>query len=136
PVPRIESCAVGPRKGNRRAGQLPRILTPALLPSPALSPLRLRMCPKRLASSSPRVPVEEGSEALDQRTGSDLRSTPDLEGRSSSKPRPHLRHRPRCARRSPGRTAPYRQSQAAPAVALPLSKRWSSYTRNISSPEP
>src|SRR4051794_15816918 len=69
-----------------------RSLAPVLLPSPALSPLRLRMCSKRLASSSHRVPVEEGSEALDQRTGSELRLTPDLEGRSSSKARPHLRH--------------------------------------------
>src|SRR5580700_2447765 len=90
----------------------------------------------RLISSWRRVPVEEVSQALHQRTDSDLRSPRDLEGRSSSKARPHLRHRPPYARRSPGRREPYHQSQAAPAVALPLSKRWSSYIRNISSLEP
>ena len=85
---------------------------------------------------SRRVPVEEVSEALRPRTGSDLRSTRDLEGRSSSMERAHLRHRPQYARRSPGRREPYHQSQAAPAAALPLSKRSSSYIRNRSSLEP
>src|SRR5208282_5896374 len=92
--------------------------------------------PLKPTSSSHRVPVEEVSEALDQRTGSDLRSPRDLEGRSSARERPRLRHRPPSARRSPGRTAPCHQSQAAPAVALPLSKRLSSYTRNRSNLEP
>src|ERR1700690_2987406 len=101
----------------------PALLPPTLLPSPALSPLRLRMCSKRLASSSHRVPVEEGSEALDQRTGSDRRSARDLERHSSSMERAHLRHRPPYSRRSPGRREPCHQSQAVPAAALPLSKR-------------
>src|SRR5579863_502978 len=69
-------------------------------------------------SSSYRVPAEEASEALRPRTGSDLRSTRDPEGRSSSMGRAHLRHRPRYARRSPGRRELYHQSQAAPAAAL------------------
>src|SRR5580692_845125 len=90
----------------------------------------------RLTSSSRRVPVEEVSEALHPRTDSDLRSPRDLEGRSSSMERPHLRHRPRYARRSPGRTAPSRQSPSVRAAALPLSKRWSTYIQNISSLEP
>src|ERR1700733_5718175 len=85
---------------------------------------------------SRRVPVEEVSEALRPRTGSDLRSTRDLEGRSSSMERPHLRHRPPYAGRSPGRREPYHQSQAAPAAALPPSKRWSSYIQNKSILEP
>ena len=92
--------------------------------------------PKRLAASSRRVPVEEVLEALHQRTGSDLRSARDLEEHSSSKARPHLRPLPPFARRSPGRTAPCHQSQAAPAAALPLSKRWSSYIQNRSNLEP
>src|ERR1700732_4432630 len=86
--------------------------------------------------SSRRVPVAEVSEALRRRTGSDLRSVRDLEGRSSSMERPHLRHRPPHARRSPGRRTPCHQFQSAPAAALPLSKRWSFYSRNISSLEP
>src|SRR5580700_7194298 len=90
----------------------------------------------RLTFSSRRVPAEEVSEALHQRTDSDLRSIRDLEGRSFSMERPHLRHRPPHARRSLGRRAPCHQSQAAPAAALPLSKRWSSYIRNISNLEP
>src|ERR1700727_1705841 len=72
---------------------------------------------------SRRVPVEEVSEALRPRTGSDLRSTRDLEGRSSSMEGAHLHRRPPCARRSLGRTAPCRQSPAVPAAALPPSKR-------------
>src|ERR1700733_4957891 len=75
---------------------------------------------------SRRVPVEEVSEALRPRTGSDLRSTRDLEGRSSSTERAQSRHRPPYARQSPGRREPYHQSQAAPAAALPPSKRRSS----------
>src|ERR1700730_1130621 len=94
------------------------------------------LMPLKPTSSSHRVPVEEVSEALHQRTGSDLRSTRDLEGRSSSRERPHLRHRPPYARQSPGRREPCRQSRAAPAVALRLSKRWSSYIRNRSNLEP
>src|SRR5271170_7887342 len=94
------------------------------------------LMPLKPTSSSHRVPVEEVSEALDQRTGSDLRSPRDLEGRSSAIERPRLRHRPPYARRSPGRTAPCHQSQAVPAAALPLSKRQSSYTQNRSSLEP
>src|SRR5580698_6135299 len=90
----------------------------------------------RLISSSCRAPVEEVSEALHQRKGSDLRSARDLEGRSSPMERPHLRQRPPYARRSPGRRAPYHRSQAAPAVALPLSKRLSAYIRNRSNLEP
>src|SRR5580692_12944441 len=90
----------------------------------------------RLTSSSRRVPAEEVSEALHQRTDSDLRSARDLEGRSSSMERPHLRHRLPHARRSPGRRGPYHQSQSAPVAALPLSKKWSSYIRNISNLEP
>src|SRR5580704_17678092 len=93
------------------------------------------MTPKP-TSSSHRVPVEEVSEALRPRTGSDLRSTRDLEGRSSAMERPRLRHRPQLARRSPGRREPYHQSQAAPAAALPPSKRSSSYTRQRSILEP
>src|SRR3984885_10910673 len=85
---------------------------------------------------SRRVPVEEVSEPLRPRTGSDLRSTRDLEERSSSMERPHLRHRPPYARRSPGKREPYRQFQAAPAAALPPSKRWSSYIPNKSILEP
>src|SRR3984957_14304860 len=81
------------------------------------------LMPLKPTSSSPRVLVEEVSEALDQRTVSGLRSTRDLEGRSSAMERPHLRHRPPCAGRSPGRREPYHQSQAVPAAALPLSKR-------------
>src|ERR1700721_4376612 len=92
--------------------------------------------PPRATSSSHRVPLEEVSEALHQRTDSDLRSTRDLEGRSSSMERPHLRRRPPYARRSPGRREPYHQSQAAPAAALPPSKRQSSYIQNRSSLEP
>src|SRR6266481_855831 len=57
----------------------------------------------RLTSFSRLVPAEEASEALRPRTGSDLRSTRDLEGRSSSMERLHLRHHPPYARRSPGR---------------------------------
>src|ERR1700722_5931989 len=68
--------------------------------------------------------------------GSDLRSTLDLEGRSSPMERPHLRRRPPYARRSPGRREPSHQSLEAPAAALPLSKRQSSYIRNISNLEP
>src|ERR1700684_4133487 len=83
-------------------------------------------------SSSHRVPVEEVSEALRPRTGSDLRSTRDPGGRSSSMERAHLRHRLQYARRSPGRREPYHQSQAAPAAVLPPSKRSSSYTQNRS----
>src|SRR5580698_9805411 len=90
----------------------------------------------RLISSSCRAPVEEVSEALHRRKGSDLRSARDLEGRSSPMEGPHLRHRPPYARRSPGRREPYRQSQAAPAAALPPSKRWSSYIQNRSNLEP
>src|SRR5271169_4968676 len=89
-------------------------------PVPGFPPI---LMPLKPTSSSDRVPVEEGSEALDQKTGSDLRSARDLEGRSSAKERPHLRHRPPYARRSPGRREPYHQSQAVPAAALPLSKR-------------
>src|SRR5579863_6231255 len=92
--------------------------------------------PLKATSSSHQVPVEEGSEVLDRRTGSDLRSARDLERHSSSMERAHLRHRPPCARRSPGKRGPYPQSQAVPAAALPLWKRWSSYTRNRSSLEP
>src|SRR5271154_5214661 len=92
--------------------------------------------PLKPTSSSARAPVEEVSEALRPRTCSDLRSTRDLEGRSSSMERPHLRHRPPYARRSLGKRAPYHQSQAAPAVALPLWKRLSSYIRNRSNLEP
>src|ERR1700733_11568007 len=88
--------------------------------------------PMRLTSSWHRVPVEEVAQALHQRTDSDLRSTRDLEGRSSSMERRHLRHRPPYVRRSPGRRTPCHQSQSAPAAALPLSKKWSSYIRNIS----
>src|SRR5271169_4819313 len=91
--------------------------------------------PLKPTSSSHRVPAEEVSEALRPKTGSDLRSARDLEGRSSSMERPHLRHRPPYARRSPGRREPCHQSQAAPAAALPRSKRWSSYIRNRSSLE-
>src|ERR1700722_100077 len=79
-----------------------------------------------------RVPVEEVLQALRPRTGSDLRSTRDREGRSCSMERAHLRHRPPSARRSPGRREPCRQSRAAPAAALPPSKRWSSYIQNKS----
>ena len=68
--------------------------------------------------------------------GSDLRSARDLEGRSSATERPRLRHRPPYAGRSPGRREPYHQSQAVPAAALPLSKKWSSYIQNRSSLEP
>src|SRR5208282_745859 len=92
--------------------------------------------PLKPTSSSHRVPVEEVSEALDQRTGSDLRSPRDLEVRSSAMERPHLRQRPPYARRSPGRREPCHQSQAAPAAALPPSKRQSSYIQNISNLEP
>src|SRR5271169_5715568 len=92
--------------------------------------------PLKPTSSSHRVPVEEVSEALRPRTGSDLRSTRDLEAHSSPMERPHLRHRPPYARRSPGRREPCRQSQAAPAAALPLSKRWSSYIQNRSNLQP
>src|SRR5271165_1642088 len=81
------------------------------------------LMPLKPTSSSHRVPVEEVSEALHQRMGSDLRSTRDLEGRSSAMERPHLRHRPQYARRSQGRREPYHQSQAVPAAALPLSKK-------------
>src|SRR6202020_3270584 len=86
--------------------------------------------------SSDRVPAEEVSEELDQRTGSDLRSARDLERHSSTMERAHLRHRPPYAGRSPGRREPYHQSQAVPAAALPLSKRQSSYIQNRSSLEP
>src|SRR2546429_7306103 len=92
--------------------------------------------PLKPTSSSHRVPAEEVSEALRPRTGSDLRSTRDLEERSSSMERPHLRHRPPYARRSPGRREPCHQSQAAPAAVLPPSKKWSSYIQNRSSLEP
>src|ERR1700722_2896355 len=74
-------------------------------------------------SSSHRVPVEEVSEALDQRMGSDLRSARDLERHSSSMGREHLRPRPPYSRRSPGRREPCHQSQAVPAAALPRSKK-------------
>src|SRR5580704_1611826 len=84
------------------------------------SPILMLLKP---TSSFHRVPGEEVSEALDQRTGSDLRSARDPEGRSSSKDRAHLRHHPPYARRSPGRREPCHQSRAAPAAALPLSKR-------------
>src|SRR5579863_4525518 len=90
----------------------------------------------RLTSSSCRVPVEEVSEALHQRTGSDPRSTRDPEGHSSAMERARLRHRPPCARRSPGRREPCHQSQAVPAAALPPSKRSSSYIQNRSNLEP
>src|ERR1700684_1313685 len=102
-------------------------------PVPGFPPI---LMPLKPTPSSDRVPVEEGSEALDQRTGSDLRSVRDLERHSSSMERAHLRHRPPYARRSPGRREPYHQSQAVPAAALPLSKRWSSYIQNRSSLEP
>src|ERR1700722_11182245 len=92
--------------------------------------------PLKPTSSSHRVPTEEVSEGLRPRTGSDLRSTRDLEERSSSMQRPHLRHRPPYARRSPGKREPYRQFQAAPAAALPPSKRWSFYIQNKSILEP
>src|SRR6202142_2071283 len=92
--------------------------------------------PLKPTSSSRRVPAEEASEALGPRTGSDLRSTRDLERHSSSMERAHLRHRPPYSRRSPGRREPYHQSQAAPAAALPLSKRRSSYIQNKSILEP
>src|SRR5271154_1000039 len=92
--------------------------------------------PLKPTSSSARAPVEEVSEALRPRTGSDLRSTRDLEGRSSSMERPRLRHRPPYSRRSPGRREPCHQSQEAPAAALPPLKRWSSYTLHKSIPEP
>src|SRR5580692_9248491 len=88
--------------------------------------------PLKPTSSSHRVPTEEVSEGLRPRTGSDLRSTRDLEERSSSMERQHLRHRPPYARRSPGRRAPCRQSPSVPAAALPLSKRWSSCIPNKS----
>src|ERR1700723_2833581 len=74
-------------------------------------------------SSSPGVPAEEVSGALDPRMGSDLRSTRDLEGRSSAMERLRSRRRPPYARQSPGRREPCRQSQAARAAALPPSKR-------------
>src|SRR3984885_15718847 len=99
-------------------------------PVPGFPPI---LMPLKPTSSSHRVPVEEGSEALDQRTGSDLRSARDLERHSWSMERAHLRHRPPYSRRSPDRREPYPQSQAVPAAALPLSKRWSSYIRNRSS---
>src|ERR1700722_6957116 len=79
--------------------------------------------PLKSSPSSDRVPVEEVSEALHQRTDSDLRSAHDLEGRSSTRERAHLRHRPPFARRSRGRREPCRRSQAARAAALLLSKR-------------
>src|SRR5580704_7905298 len=84
------------------------------------------LMPLKPTSSSHRVPGEEVSEALHQRTDSDLRSARDLERHSSTMERAHLRHRPPCARRSPGRREPCHQSPAAPAAALPPSKRWSS----------
>lgn len=74
------------------------------------------------ASSSLRVPAEEVSEVLHPRTGSDLRSARDLAERNSTRERARLRHRPPCSRRSLGRREPCRQSQAAPAAALPLSQ--------------
>src|SRR5580700_1194805 len=82
--------------------------------------------PLKPTSSSHRVPTEEVSEGLRPRTGSDLRSTRDLEERSSAMGRPHLRHHPPYARRSPGKREPYRQFPAARAAALPPLKRWSS----------
>jgi hypothetical protein len=45
--------------------------------------------PLKPTSSSRRVPVEEVSEPLDQRMGSDLRSPRDLEERSSAMERPY-----------------------------------------------
>src|SRR5580692_9674226 len=92
--------------------------------------------PLKPPSSSHRVPVEEGSEALRQRMDSDLRSARDLAGHSSTMERAHLRHRPPYSRRSPGRREPCHQSQAVPAVALPLSKRSSSYIQNRSNLSP
>src|ERR1700733_5945246 len=74
-------------------------------------------------SSSPGVLAEEVSGALDPRMGSDLRSTRDLEERSSAMERLRSRRRPPYARQSPGRREPCRQFQAARAAALPLSKR-------------
>src|SRR5580658_5428611 len=88
--------------------------------------------PLKPTSSSHRVPTEEVSEGLRPRTGSDLRSTRDLEERSSSMERPRLRHRRPYARRSPGKRELCHQFQAAPAAALPPSKRWSSYIQNKS----
>src|ERR1700733_3151570 len=78
------------------------------------------LMPLKPTSSSHRAPVEEVSEARNQRTGSDLRSPRDLERGSSSRERAHLRQPPPYSRRSPGRREPYHQSQAAPAAALPL----------------
>src|SRR5271155_156871 len=88
--------------------------------SPRFPPI---LMPLKPTSSSHRVPVEEVSEALHQRMGSDLRSPRDLEGHSSSMERAHLRQLPPYARRSPGRTAPCHQSQAVRAAALPLLKK-------------
>src|SRR5580700_3160893 len=94
------------------------------------------LMPLKPTSSSRRARVEEVSEALDRRTGSGLRSALDLEGRSWTMERAHLLHRPPYARRSPGRREPYRQSQAAPAAALPPSKRWSSCIQHKSILQP
>src|SRR5271167_2684721 len=104
-----------------------------LRPVPGFAPI---LMPLKPTSSSHRVPAEEVSEALHQRTGSDLRSARDPEGHSSTMERARLRHRPPYARRSPGRREPYHQSQAVPAAALPPSKRWSSYIQNKSILEP
>src|ERR1700742_784027 len=70
-----------------------------------------------------RLRVREVLVVLRRRTGFDLRSTRDPEGRSSTTERAHSRRRRRYARRSPDRNGPFRQSPAAPAAALPPSKR-------------
>src|SRR5579872_7445049 len=84
-------------------------------------------------SSTYRVQAEEVSEALHQRTGFDLISTRDLEGRNSSMERLRLHLRPPYAARSPGRREPCPQFRSVPVAALLLSRRSSSCIRNRSS---